>query len=114
VKTLAIVLAVGLNLVMVVLSNLCFRWSAAASAWRPFLGYQIVGNLAGFVSVVAFTFLLRHLPLNMAYALTTGLGFVLVQVVASRLVLGENATDLQWVGVTLIVLGIFLICSGRR
>lgn len=113
-KTLAIVLAVGLNLVMVVVSNLCFRWSAGAPAWRAFLGYQIAGNLAGLVAVLALTFVLRYLPLNMAYALTAGLGFVLVQVVASRLVLGESVTVLQWAGVALIVLGIVLIFSGKR
>jgi multidrug transporter EmrE-like cation transporter len=113
-KTLAIALSIGLNLTMVVVSNLCFRWSAHAAEWREFLGYQVAGNLAGFVAVLALTFVLRHLPLNLAYSLTAGLGFVLVQVVASRLVLGESVTGLQWAGVTLIVLGIILVFSGKR
>jgi len=74
----------------------------------------VVGNLTGFAGVLAFTFLLKFVPLHLAYGILTGAGFVMVQVVAARLFFHERITDIQWLGVALVALGIFLIALGRR
>ena len=70
-----------MNLAFVLLSNIGFKWSALSTGWQGFLRGQLAGNLAGFLAVLTFTSLLRLIPLHVAYAISAGLGFVLVQVV---------------------------------
>jgi len=101
------------NLAMVVTSNVSFKYSALSPGWRGFLAWQVAGNLAGFASVLTLTALLRHIPLHIAFALSAGLGFVLVEVVGARLIFHETITDVQWLGVTLVAGGIVLISQGR-
>jgi len=108
----AVVLAV-FNLAMVVVSNVSLKFSALSANWRGFLAWQVAGNLAGFAGVLSFTLLLRQLPLNMAYALSAGLGFVLVEVIGARLIFHEAISVAQWLGVTLVTAGIVLIFQGR-
>ncbi len=99
----------------VVTSNIGAKLSAASAGWRGFLAWQVVGNLAGFLGVLAFTLLLKFIPLHLAYGVGAGLGFVLVQVIAARLFFHEHITLIQWVGVALVALGIlFIIALGRR
>ncbi|HDN80944.1 MAG: hypothetical protein DRI61_05445 [Chloroflexi bacterium] len=101
-------------LACVVISNIGLKLSAASANWRGFLAWQAVGNLTGFMGVLAFTLLLKLIPLHLAYGITAGFGFVLVQVVAARLFFHERITPVQWAGVALVSLGILLIASGRR
>ncbi len=98
----------------VVASNVGFKLSAGSQNWRGFLAWQVMGNLAGFLGVISFTLLLKFIPLYLAYGIFMGLGFVAVQVVAARLIFKEPIRSVQWIGVTLILLGIFLIALGRR
>ncbi len=98
----------------VVTSNVGFKLSAGSQNWKGFLAWQIMANLAGFVGVISFTLLLKFIPLYLAYGIFMGLGFVAVQVVAARLIFKEPIRSIQWIGVTLIMLGIFLIALGRR
>ncbi len=98
----------------VVTSNVGFKLSAGSQTWRGFLAWQVVGNLAGFLGVIAFTLLLKFIPLYLAYGIFMGLGFVAVQVLAARLLFKEQIRPIQWIGVTLILLGIFLIALGRK
>ncbi len=100
------------NLALVVASNVSFKFSAQSPGWRGFLAWQVIGNLAGFTSVLTLTALLRQIPMHLAYALSAGLGFVLVQVVGARLIFHETISDTQWLGVTLVASGIVLICRG--
>ena len=109
-------LIVGLviaNLAFNVISNLSFKWSAASQEVSGFLWWQVVGNLAGLMTVIAFTLLLRHISLNLAFSITAGLGFIAVQVVGAWLVLHETITPLQWLGTSFITGGIVLVCLGR-
>lgn len=103
----------ALNIAMVVVSNVSFKLSALSANWRGFLAWQIAGNLAGFASVLSLTFLLKQLPLSTAYALSAGLGFVLVEVVGARLIFHEAISTAQWLGVLLVTVGIVLIFQGR-
>ena len=93
VPALSLVLLGG-NVLLNVVASVGFKMSAASSSWRGFLFWQVVGNLSGFLAVLTFTALLR---------------FLAVQVVASRLIFGEVITASQWVGVALLLGGIFLI-----
>lgn len=112
-RTWFIVILVLTNLAMVVTANVSFKFSALSPGWRGLLAWQVVGNLAGFASVLTLTFLLRHIPLHVAYALSAGLGFVLVQVLGARLIFHEAISTSQWFGVALVAGGIMLISQGR-
>ncbi len=102
------------NLAGIVASNVCFRLSIAGGNLRAFLAWQLFGNLAGFGSVIAFTVLMRFVPLSIGYAVTAGLGFVLVQVVGARLLFREPIMPLQWLGSAVVVLGVALISFGGK
>ena len=62
-----IVINLGFN----VLSNAAFRVSATSPNWRGLLIWQVVGNLAGFVTVITLTWMLKYMPLSVAFPLTT-------------------------------------------
>ncbi len=100
------------NLFFNVLANASFKYSAASRDWQHFLGWQIVGNLAGFITVITLTWLLRYIPLHVAFPITTGLAVIGVQIASARLLFGEPVSTAQWLGTLLIVGGIMLI-GGR-
>jgi multidrug transporter EmrE-like cation transporter len=95
-------------------SNVSFKWSALSPALKGFLWWQLVGNLAGFMSVLSFTFLLRFIPLYLAYAVTAGLGFISVQVFGAHLIFHEAITATQWFGIALITTGIIVVSLGGK
>jgi len=113
-KSLWISIFVLGNLAAIVVSNIGLKLSAWAPDWRGFLGWQVFGNLTGFVGVLCFTGLMRHVPLNIGYGVTAGLGFVLVQVVGARLYFHEPISSLQWLGTSLVALGILCIALGAK
>lgn len=98
----------GFNIVAAV----AFRLAALSSSWIAFLVWQVAGNLAGFVTVLALTVLLRFLPLSIAYPITTGLSVIGVQVIAASVLLHEPLPLRVWLGTALIVSGILLV-GGR-
>jgi multidrug transporter EmrE-like cation transporter len=106
------VVLIGGNLLFNVVANVSFKLSAFSPAWRGFLGWQIVGNLAGFITVLTLTALLRFMPLHLAYPVTTGLAVLGVQVAAAGLIFHEPVSSTQWLGVLLIIVGVVLV-SGR-
>ncbi len=112
-RALSIVGLTLANLIFTVISNIGFKLSADSSGWQAFLWWQVVGNLAGFLSVIAFTILLRLISLHVAFAITAGFGFALVQVLGARLVFHEAITNWQWFGVALITSGIIIVSLGR-
>jgi multidrug transporter EmrE-like cation transporter len=97
------------NLAFNILSNASFRISALSPTWRGILSWQVVGNLAGLVTVITLTVLLRYLPLSVAFPLTTGLTVLGVQMVAASWIFHEPISSRQWVGTLAVVVGIFLI-----
>jgi multidrug transporter EmrE-like cation transporter len=99
----------ALNLIFNIIGNAGFKLSALASNWRGFLGWQVAGNLAGFVTVLTLTGLLRYLPLHVAQPMTQGLAIIGVQIVAAKLFFHETIAPAQWIGILLIVGGIILI-----
>jgi len=114
-RTTAIIAGLVLsNLAFTVLSNVGFKWSALSTDWRGFITWQVVGNLAGFLSVLAFTALLRLISLHLAFAVTAGLGFLAVQVIGAHLIFHESVTRGQWLGIVLITGGIALVALARE
>lgn len=103
------VVLVAANLIFNIVANAAFKLSAASATWRGFLVWQIVGNLAGFITVLTLTGLLRYVPLHVAYPVTAGLAVVGVQVVAARWLFDETISSAQWLGTLLVTLGIVLI-----
>jgi multidrug transporter EmrE-like cation transporter len=101
------------NLAFTVLAKIGFKLSAASSNWRGFWFWQIAGNLAGFIGVLTLTWLLRFIPLHVAYPVTMGLAVIGVQVVAAQCLFRESIGLLQWAGTGLVTAGIVLI-SVRR
>lgn len=100
-----IVVNLGFN----VLSNASFRVSAMSATWRGILTWQVVGNLAGLVTVITLTWILKYMPLSIAFPLTTGLTVLGVQMVAASWIFNEPISQQQWLGTMAIVLGIWLI-----
>jgi multidrug transporter EmrE-like cation transporter len=103
---------IGSNLIFNIVANASFKLSAASPSWQRFLAWQILGNLAGFVTVLTLTGLLRFVPLHIAFPVTTGLAVVGVQVIAAGLFFHEAISLAQWLGTLLVVCGIVLI-GGR-
>ncbi len=108
---LVLVLIAG-NFLFNIIANASFKVSADSPTFRTFLIWQVIGNLAGLVTVITLTWLLRFIPLHVAFPLTTGLAVIGMQVVASGFLFGERITTPQWWGTIFIVLGIILI-GGR-
>jgi len=99
------------NLFFNIVANASFKLSAASPDWRNFLFWQVVGNLAGFITVLTLTGLLRHIPLHVAFSVTTGLAVIGVQVAAASALFHETIPPERWLGTALVVIGILLICK---
>jgi len=100
------------NLLFNIVANASFKLSATSTGWRGFLAWQVIGNLAGLVTVLTLTGLLRFLPLHVAYPITAGLAVTGVQVMAARWLFGEAISSGQWLGTLLVVIGIVLVSRG--
>ena len=105
---LILMLVLG-NLIFTIVANASFKVSAQSPNWRSFLLWQVIGNLAGLVTVITLTWLLRFQPLSVAFPLTTGLGVIGVQIIASWWWFGEEISPGRWLGAILIILGIALL-----
>jgi multidrug transporter EmrE-like cation transporter len=100
---------VGLNVACSIVANAAFRVSARGATWGDFVTWQVLGNLAGFVTVLTLTGLLRYAPLSIAFPVTTGMSILGVQIVAARWLFNEPIGAVQWAGSLLIAVGIFLV-----
>lgn len=98
-----------LNLIFNILGNASFKLSTLAGNWKGLVGWQVVGNLAGFITVLTLTGLLKYLPLHVAQPMVQGLAIIGVQIIAARLFFHESISPTQWIGMIVIIGGIFLI-----
>lgn len=108
---ITLVLVFG-NLLFNIVANASFKVSALSPTWRGFLTWQVVGNLAGFITVLTLTWLLRYVPLHTAFTVTTGLAVIGVQIAAAAWLFREPVTRSDWIGAGLIILGIIFV--GQR
>lgn len=109
VVTVALIAA---NMLFNVAASACFKVSAGSASVRGFLFWQVVGNIAGLITVLALTALLRHTPLHVAYPVTMGLSVFGVQVLGAHLLFHEAISPGRWLGTLLVVAGIALL-AGR-
>ena len=98
-----------LNLMFNILGNASFKLSALAVNWKGLVGWQVAGNLAGFITVLTLTGLLKFLPLHVAQPMVQGLAIIGVQIVAAKLFFHESISPTQWIGMIVIIGGIVLI-----
>ena len=90
-------------------SNILLKLSADAHEIRVILPMFGLGNLAGFAAVLAYTGLLRTLPLHVAFPLSRGLVVLGVQLFASLAFFHEMFTLREAGGVVLVTAGIILV-----
>jgi multidrug transporter EmrE-like cation transporter len=100
---------IALNVLFSILANAAFRISARSASWGDVVTWQVLGNLAGFITVVTLTVLLRYAPLSIAFPFTTGMSILGVQIVAAKWMFHEPISAVQWMGALLIGVGIFLV-----
>lgn len=98
-----------INLAFNVVANAGFKLSADSGSLRGFLTWQVIGNLAGFITVLTLTGLLHYIPLHIAFPVTTGLSVIGVQMVAGRWFFGEAISSGRWLGTILVAVGIVLL-----
>jgi multidrug transporter EmrE-like cation transporter len=89
-------------------AHVALKKSAARRGVKLFILWQVVGNLAGFVGVLAYTALMRTMSLHVAYPLTEGLTAIGVQLVGGLIFFHEKIPPLAWAGTGLILCGIVL------
>jgi multidrug transporter EmrE-like cation transporter len=104
-----IAVLIALNLAFSIVANVAFRLSAVSATWNDMFRWQLLGHLAGSVTVVALTCMLRNVPLGIAFPVTTGMSLLGVQIVAARGVFHEPINTMQWAGSVLIGLGLVLV-----
>ena len=90
-------------------ANIFLKLSADAHDTRILLVMLAAGNLAGFVGVLAYTGLLRTLPLHVAFPLSRGLGVLGVQLLAALVFFRESFTAREAAAVVLVTAGIVLV-----
>jgi multidrug transporter EmrE-like cation transporter len=106
---LALVIA---NTLFNILANASFKFSAGSTTVFQFIAWQVIGNLAGFITVITLTGMLKSVPLSVAFPLTSGLAVIGVQVLGAIFLFHEPISLEKWVGTLLIIFGIFFI-SGK-
>jgi multidrug transporter EmrE-like cation transporter len=79
--------------------------AALASNWVLMLGLCLFA-----ANVVLYTFALKGLPISVAYPIMVTVGFAIIVVVAGWR-LHERLSPVQWVGVVLILAGVWLVGS---
>lgn len=110
-RYIAIFISFILCIIFTVVSNVSFELSVQEKGdLKNFIFWQIVGNLTGFLSVIAYTYLLTLVPFYIGYALTTAFGQIFVQVFGSKWFFKEEISFSQWIGIILIIIGtLFLV-----
>ena len=90
-------------------ANLLLKLSADAHGVWLFLAFQAAGNLAGLGGVLVYTWLMRRVPLHVAFPLTRGAGVLGVQLVGSVLVFHEVFSPRELIGAIVVAAGIILV-----
>lgn len=97
------------NVLATVAANALLKLSAEAASLWPFLLFQVAGNLLGLLGVLAYTGLIRKMPMHVAFPLTRGLCVLGVQLGAAALFFREPVTPRHLAGAALVTAGIVLV-----
>jgi len=109
-RYMAVFISFALCIMFTVISNVSFKLSVQNKDLKNFIFWQVIGNLTGFFSVIAYTYLLTLVPFYIGYALTTAFGQIFVQVFGAKWFFKEEILPSQWIGIILIMIGtLFLV-----
>lgn len=114
-KVAAIISLAVLTVVLTVAANLMLKRGAHESTAGVFLNLIGWQTFAGFVAfglaLVAYTLLLRYVPLHFAASITSAkfIGIIL----AAWFVLHERVNPQQWAGMALIAIGILVVSMAK-
>ena len=82
--------------------------TAKAAVSNPWI---IGGMICGIINLVAYTFALRKVPVNLAYPITATVAYVII-VGGAAVWFSERLTAWQIVGIGLILAGVWLMAAG--
>lgn len=100
-----IFVTVGLN----TLAQILFKFGAGDS----FLNFHLIGGVAAYgLSTLVYISILNKLNLSVAYPVVIGLTVVATTLAGAGL-LGEKVSSVNWMGMGLLISGIFAIAYGR-
>ena len=102
------------NLVFATAANILIKLSSDAATAALFIVFQIAGNVAGLLGVLAYTGVLKRLPLHIGYPLTQGIAAIGVLGFGSVLVFKESFGTREAIGCALVVAGVALVGIGAR
>lgn len=108
---LAIVLNATANILIKASAQQTDEGGVAGLVNSVLLNPWLIGGLASFgLALVAYRFVLKDMQLSIAYPIMTTCGFAIV-LLASRIFFHEALNLTQWVGIGLLVVGLWLIAS---
>ena len=115
-KVMMIFLTAVLTVGLTVAANLLLKKGAnetSSPAIFGLIGWRTLGGFAAFgFALIAYTTLLRFVPLHFAASITSA-KFICV-VLAAWLVLHERGNGQQWLGMALIAIGILVVSLAPR
>ncbi|GEM_PF-5857215 len=114
VKILATIGLAVAALLTLTASQIGFKYASGADGLKNTILWLVGAGVAGTVSMLLYTLLLKHIPLHVGYAILYGLGFVLIQVVAAKFILKEPVSLMQWIGGAVMVAGIAMVAFGGK
>ncbi len=86
----------------------------AGAAGTILSNWVLILGLVFFASnAVLYTFALARIPISVAYPIMVSGGFVIIALVAWRY-LGETLTPAQWVGIVMILVGVYLVARNMQ
>ena len=95
------------------LANLLLKTGADMSqgnehVWQQLLNFRIFFGMLSFgIAMLIYIFILRQVPLNIAQSFMSA-QFIAI-IIASSIVLSEPISNPQWLGITLIAIGIAIV-----
>jgi drug/metabolite transporter (DMT)-like permease len=95
-------------------ATLSFAASGHAEKLRTFVAWQIIGGVFGLGVNLTFAGLVRYWSLSFANATGIALAFVSAQVFAAYMVLHEPFAWPEWLGTSLVFVGVMLIALGHH
>ena len=113
-QLLVVLVVVAANQFFNVGATLSFAASGHAERLRTFVAWQIIGGLFGLGVNLTFAGLVRYWSLSFANVTGIGLAFVSAQVFAAYMVLHEPFAWPEWLGTSLVFVGVILIAVGHR
>ena len=106
-------LMILLNQALNVGATTSFALSGNSNTPQRFVFWQLIGSVFGLGTQLSFAGLVRFSSLEFANAIGIGLAFVSAQVFSAYVFFHIPFTGWQWLGTSLVFIGILLIALGK-